>query len=126
MKISDVKILYKILACFLLLGIVVASATWFATSRMTLIDGNYTRIIDKEVAAALTVTRASRSFIAFRLANWQMIAETQDAAMKKAVEDSASAQKRFFSFLDETKTLMPTFQRQADDIQTRFNTLLPE
>jgi methyl-accepting chemotaxis protein len=126
MKISDVKILYKILACFALLAVVVASATWFATSRMSMIDANYSRIIDKDVAAALTVTRASRSFIAFRLANWQLIAETQDAAMKKAAEDAAGAQKRFISFLDETKSLMPSFQRQVDEIQAKFNTLLPE
>jgi methyl-accepting chemotaxis protein len=126
MKISDVKILYKILACFALLAVVVASATWFAASRMGMIDSAYTRIIDKDVAAALTVTRASRSFIAFRLANWQLIAETKEAAMKKATEDAASAQKRFFTFLDETKSLMPSFERQASDIQAKFNALVPE
>jgi methyl-accepting chemotaxis protein len=126
MKISDIKILYKILSCFLLLAIVVASATWFATSRMSMIDGNYTKIIDKDVAAALTVTRASRSFIAFRLANWQLIAETKEEAMKKAAEEALSAQKRFLSFLDETKSLMPSFEQQVNDVRGKFNAVLPE
>jgi methyl-accepting chemotaxis protein len=125
MKISDIKILYKILSCFLLLAIVVASATWFATSRMSMIDGNYTKIIDKDVAAALTVTRASRSFIAFRLANWQLIAETKEEAMKKAAEEALSAQKRFLSFLDETKSLMPSFEQQVNDVRGKFNAVVP-
>ena len=124
MKISDVKILHKILACFVLLAFVVAGATWFATSRMSMIDSTYSRIIDKDVAAALTVTRASRSFIAFRLANWQIIAESKDEAMKKAVSDADGAQKRFLTFLDQTKSLMPKSERQVSEIQVKFNALL--
>ncbi len=126
MKIADVKILYKIISCFALLAIVVASATWYSTSRMSAIDGAYSRIIEKDVAAALTVTRASRSYLAFRLANWQLIAETKDAAMKKAAEDATAAQKRFLSFLDETKRLTPHFERQVNEIQQKFNALVPE
>jgi len=126
MKISDVKILYKILSCFLLMAIVVGGATWYATSSMKMIDDTYSRIIGKDVAAALTVTRASRSFIAYRLATWQIIAETQDEPMKKAAAEAEAAQKRFSGFVEETKKLAPKFEQRLSDIQQKFNGLLPE
>jgi len=126
MKISDIKILYKILSCFLLLALVVGTATWYATSRMRAIDDTYSRIIEKDVAAALSVTRASRSFLSYRLSAWQLIAETKDEAMKKAVEDVSASQKRFLSFLDETKKLAPNFESRISGVQQKFSSMLPE
>jgi methyl-accepting chemotaxis protein len=126
MKISDVKILYKILSCFLLLGIVVAAATWYATSRMSAIDGTYSRIIDKDVAGAIAVTRASRSFLSFRLSTWQVIAVTSPQGMKAAVEAANGAQQRFLAALEETKKFSPSFERRLNEIQQKFASLLPE
>jgi len=126
MNLSNVKILYKILSCFLLLALVVGTATWYATSRMRAIDDTYSRIIDKDVAAALSVTRASRSFLSYRLSAWQLIAETKDEAMKKAVEDAGASQKRFLSFLDETKKFSPNFESRINNIQQKFSSMMPE
>jgi methyl-accepting chemotaxis protein len=126
MKLSDIKILYKILSCFLLLGIVVAGATWYATSRMRAIDVTYSRIIENDVAAALSVTRASRSFLSYRLSAWQMIAETKIEAMQKAMDDAGASQKRFLSFLGETKKLSPKFESRINGIEQKFSSMLPE
>jgi methyl-accepting chemotaxis protein len=126
MKISDVKILYKILSCFLLLGVVVAAATWYATSRMSAIDSTYSRIIDRDVAGAIAVTKASRSFLSFRLSTWQVIAVSTPAGMKAAVEAANGAQQRFLAALEETKKFSPSFERRLNEIQQRFASLLPE
>jgi methyl-accepting chemotaxis protein len=126
MKLANVKILYKILSCFLLLGIVVAGATLFATSRMTAIDSTYSRIIEKDVAAAIAVTRASRSYLSYRLSSWQLIAESKDEEMKKVAADADGAQKRFMTFLDETKKLAPNFERRVNEIQQKFTGLQPQ
>jgi methyl-accepting chemotaxis protein len=126
MKISDVKILYKILSCFLLLALIVGAATWYSTSRMRAIDDTYSRIIEKDVAGALSITRASRSFLSYRLSAWQLIAETKQEAMKKVVADADASQKRFVSFLDETKKIAPNFDSRISDVLQKFSGMLPE
>ena len=57
MKISNIKIRYKILACFVLLGAVVVGVIWFATSKMKAIDNIYSQIIANDVIALQASTR---------------------------------------------------------------------
>src|SRR5579859_6883005 len=51
MKVSNVRFLPKILACFGLLGISVAGALWFATGRMKAIDMEYSTILSTNAEA---------------------------------------------------------------------------
>ena len=48
-KLSNVKILYKILVCLMLLSAVVAGGVWYATSKMSEIDRMYSEMLDKDV-----------------------------------------------------------------------------
>ena len=114
MKISDIKILYKILACFGLLVAVVAGAVWFATSRMSSIDQAYSKIIEKDAMGALSMVRANRAFTAFRLAAWQIVAETKMEDMKKALTNCLST---------EPCCVIKELRTQYRDIQARIETV---
>ena len=124
MKISDVKILYKILACFALLVVVVGGAVWFATSRMSTIDQTYSNIIEKDAMGAISMVRANRALTAFRLANWQIVAQTKMEDMKKSAAAKVENEKRFFNFLDEAKGQLPRFGAQIAEIRQRVRKLI--
>ena len=125
MKISDIKILYKILACFGLLVAVVAGAVWFATSRMSTIDQTYSTIIEKDAMGALSMVRANRAFTAFRLAAWQIVAETKMEDMKKAATQKGENEKRLFDFLNDAKGQLPRSQTQVAEIKQQIEAVLP-
>ena len=125
MKISDVKILYKILSCFALLVAVVVGAVWFATSRMSAMDDTYSKILENEARGAVSMVRANRALMAFRLAAWQMVAETKMEDMKKAVVSKDENQKRFFDFLNDAKGQLPRSQAQIADIKQQVESVLP-
>src|SRR5260370_42269194 len=89
MKISDCKLLPKILACFGLLAISVSSALWFATSRMKAIDTEYSAIISGDVDAMKAAL-----IINIRLQNltgdvWKIIAQTDPPDINKTVQQVA-------------------------------------
>jgi len=46
--------------------------------------------------------------------------------MKKVAEDASASQKRFMSFLDETKKLAPNFESRINGVQQKFSSMLPE
>jgi methyl-accepting chemotaxis protein len=125
MKISDVKILYKILACFSLLVAVVVGAVWFATSRMSTIDQTYSNIIEKDAMGALSMVRANRALTAFRMAVWQIAAETKMEDMKKAAALKGENEKRFFDFLSDARGQLPRSQAQIADIKQQVESMLP-
>jgi methyl-accepting chemotaxis protein len=125
MKISDVKILYKILACFALLVAVVIGAVWFATSRMSAMDDAYTKILENDVRGAISMVRANRAFTAFRLAGWQIVAETKEEDMKKAAVSKAENEKRFFEFLNDARGQLPRSAAQIADIKQQVEAILP-
>jgi methyl-accepting chemotaxis protein len=124
--IGNVKILYKVLACFALFGVVIAAAIWFATSRMTMIDETYSDIVAHDVAGAVSAARANTALQSFRLANWRIIAETEDAAMQQAAKDKKDAAALFNARIEEAKKQAPAFAPKLDAIRQAFNNELPD
>src|SRR5882672_46113 len=103
MKISDVRILYKILACFGLIAIVVAGAVWFATSRMKAIDASYSAIIEKDAAAMKSALRLQGLIFNFERLTYRVIAETDVKDMKKTAAESEANRKVISSRVDEIR-----------------------
>jgi methyl-accepting chemotaxis protein len=124
--ISNVKILYKVLACFVLFGMVIAGAIWFASDRMTTIDDTYSDIIAHDVAGAVGAARTSSVLQTFRLANLRMIAETQAAAIQKAALDKKQSADLFNTRIDDIKKQSPAFAARLDAVQQAFNKALPD
>jgi methyl-accepting chemotaxis protein len=126
MKLSDLKILHKILICFVLFSVVVAAAIWFATSRMSMIDAEYSAIIADDVAGLDAAERANTSLQSFRRSIWRIIAETNDTQLQQAVQDKEGSLKQIRSLIDEAKTHAPLFASRLEGAQQKFEALIPD
>ena len=124
--VDNVKILYKVLACFVLFALVIAGAIWFATSRMATIDDTYSEIVAHDVAGAVNASRAIAAMQSFRLANWRIIGETEEAAIQSAVKETKKSVDTLHSFLDTAKKESPKFAPQLGAVQQKFDAVLPE
>src|ERR1700743_1013160 len=102
MQISNIKILYKILACFALLGIVVAGAIWFAASQMGTIDATYSRLLDNDALAGRMTAGANLRVMTMRMLTWRIIAESDPAEMARTEQGAAEHVRAVKARLDRT------------------------
>ncbi|HYI26656.1 MAG TPA: methyl-accepting chemotaxis protein [Bradyrhizobium sp.] len=120
MKLSNWKILYKILACFALLSVIVAGGVWFATSRMQAIDQLYTGILEKDVRGVQAGMRANQRVFNFGRLTWRMVAETETSMIKKMSEEIAANQKEFTANIETAKKLLPSMAARFDQASQLF------
>ena len=120
MKLSNWKILYKILFCFALLSLVVAGGVWFATSRMKSIDQLYTDLIEKDGAGVKAGMRADLRVYNFGRLSWRIVAETEAASVKKTAEEIAVNQKDFLADVEIAKKLLPTKASRFEQVSQLF------
>ena len=120
MKLSDVKLLYKILACFVLLGAVVGANIWYATSRMKAIDDAYSEIIAVDVTGMKHELQASAEVFNLTRLSWRLIAETDVEDMKKDIADAAANEKSFVANIAEAKRRLPKFAAELDRAAALF------
>ena len=125
-KFADLKILYKILACFILFAVASVGSIWFATSKMAMIDGLYSDLISKEGRAADNATRANAVLTRFILSNYRIVAEVNPAEMQKAVAEKQANEKRFLTLLQLVKQQAPHQSAAFDDYQRKFEAMLPQ
>ena len=114
MKLSNVKLLYKILACFVLLGVVVGVTIWYATSRMKAIDDLYSEVIAVDVSGMRYELVASAEVFNLTRLSWRLIAETDVEEMKKDVADAAANEKSFTANMAEAKKRLPKFAAELE------------
>jgi len=125
-KFADLKILYKILACFILFAIASVGSIWFATSKMAMIDGLYSTLLSKEARAADNATRANAVLTRFILSNYRIIAEVNAADMQKAIAEKEANEKRFLTLLQLVKQQVPDQVATFDGYQRKFEAMLPQ
>ena len=124
--VNNVKILHKVLACFVLFALVIAGAIWFASSRMRMIDDTYSDIVAHDVSGAVNAARAAAALQTFRLANWRIVGETKGAAMQKAAADKKQAVEALHALIESAKQQAPAFATQLDTVRQKFDRALPD
>uniref|UniRef100_Q07QF3 Methyl-accepting chemotaxis sensory transducer n=1 Tax=Rhodopseudomonas palustris (strain BisA53) TaxID=316055 RepID=Q07QF3_RHOP5 len=124
MKISNVKILYKILACFLLLSFVVGGGLWFATSKMSQINQLYSDMLENEVEGVKFNLRANARVYNFGRLTWQLIAETEMGEMQKVSREVAANYKEFQSFIATAKKAIPALAGDFDRALQLFDDIM--
>jgi methyl-accepting chemotaxis protein len=126
MQISNIKILYKILACFALLGIVVAGAIWFAASQMGTIDATYSRLLDTDSLAERMTAGANLRLMTMRMLTWRIIAESDPAEMARTQQEADENLRSFNDLIERTKKKTTKFSARIDDISQRLDATLQE
>ena len=120
MRISNVKILHKILACFGLLTLVVGGAVWFAASRMQAIDGQYRALLENDVAGLKSALQANQITYDFGRLAWKALAETDVTELRMTLQDLAATKDQFFTAIDEAKRRLPAVADRLDEARTQF------
>ncbi|MFL9824121.1 methyl-accepting chemotaxis protein [Rhodoplanes sp. SY1] len=101
---TRIKILPKILAVILLLAAVAAGGTWYAGRTMMVIDDGYSRFLDTDAQAWITVARLNRALYNYEMLVYRIIAETDEAQMRRLlpeIEKVHNQTKQFFATVAE-------------------------
>ncbi|RAI42994.1 methyl-accepting chemotaxis protein [Rhodoplanes roseus] len=120
MSLSNVKILYKILGCFVLLLAVVTGAVWFTASRMMDIDTTYTVIIERDVAGMKAGLRANQEVFNFGRLIWRLVAQRDPVEKKRTIDEIAANDKAFLEHIEAAKTGLPQFAARFDRARDMF------
>jgi methyl-accepting chemotaxis protein len=126
MQLSNIRILYKILACFALFGIVVGGAIWFAASQMSAIDASYNRMLENDVLASRMTAGANLRVMTMRMLTWRIIAESDQAEMAQTQQEADENVRSFSDLIERTKKKSSKFGARLDEIAQNFNAILPE
>jgi methyl-accepting chemotaxis protein len=126
MQLSNIKILYKILACFALFGIVVGGAIWFAASQMSAIDASYNGMLENDVLASRMTAGANLRVMTMRMLTWRMIAESDQAEMAQTQQEADENVRSFADLIERTKKKSSKFGARLDEIAQNFNAIRQE
>ncbi|NEW89986.1 HAMP domain-containing protein [Rhodopseudomonas sp. WA056] len=124
MQLSNVKLLYKIIACFILLSVVVGAGVWFAASKMGEIERSYASMLENEVQGMKANFRANARLYNIGRLTWRIIAETDQAEMQRLGLEVATNQKEFTEFVAQAKKGLPIFAADFDRIGRMFDDMM--
>ncbi|MFH6781482.1 MULTISPECIES: methyl-accepting chemotaxis protein [Methylobacterium] len=114
MRVSDMKISYKIASIVALIGLVIGGCVWYAQAKMTNIDDDYSLFIVREARAVASARRANR--VIFELNYWvyRIIAETDGDRMQAADAGFEAALPNMKAVLADLRTEAPAFTARID------------
>ncbi|RUP13111.1 MAG: methyl-accepting chemotaxis protein [Methylobacterium sp.] len=114
LRLSNIKVLPKLLAVITLIVTIVGGCIWYAQSQMTKIDDGYSHFIVNEAAAVAEARRLNRLMIELNYYVYRVIAETEPSQME-------NANKGFEAVLPEVKALLPLFRSHAQSFAARID-----
>jgi methyl-accepting chemotaxis protein len=115
LRLSNIRILPKLLVILALIGVIVGECVWYAQSRMRQIDEDYSAFINRETVAVAEARRLNR--LLFELNYWvyRIIAETEDSQMQSANRGFEAAVLRVKPTIEILRSKAPTFTAQIDE-----------
>jgi methyl-accepting chemotaxis protein len=126
MKFSNVKTLYKILLCFAVLTVFIAGATWFATTKMRLIDDTYSVLLEREAIAMKEGVRVQSSLQNFARLVWRLVSETDAAQLKENEDEVVRNRSRMAEFTQTIAKLTPDYGPRFAEINRGYEKLYQE
>ncbi len=126
MKISDVKILYKILSCFGLLSLVVGGAIWFSSVKMIELDNRNTEIVENDVVAMKSNLRATIRAMEFGMLVATLANETEAAAITKIDGEIVKNSAEFTKLITDAITHSPLYSDRMSKGQQMYEALTPD
>lgn len=74
MRIANMSIMARIVACFVVLAAVVGASVWYAVAQMRAIDERYSHLLDREAAGNAAFARAQARVYDSGRIMWRMVA----------------------------------------------------
>jgi methyl-accepting chemotaxis protein len=88
---TRIRILPKILSVIALLAAVAGFGAWSAGQKIIEVDTAYSRFLEADVLAWVSTARMTRAIYSYEMLLYRMIAETDDAQMRKLMPDMDKA-----------------------------------
>lgn len=126
MRISDIKLLYKILGCFAALTLAIGGAVWFSSARLASVDSKNSALISNDTVTVAASLRAAESAYNFARLNWRLMALTDPAPMKQTIAEIGKNQKEFLDFMATARTATPELASRIDKLNQTFEALTAE
>src|SRR5262245_35459511 len=120
-KLSNVKLLYKIMACLGLLAAVAGGSIWYAASGLKAIDNSYTEILEKDVATMKTVFALQNRVVNFSRMSWRIIAETRVDDMRRTAAEIDANWKAMPALVAEIKRLSPEYASRVEQAYALYD-----
>ncbi len=112
-RLSNVKMLPKILLLLGMFAVVALGATFFSASKMTFIDNTYGDLIDGPSSSNLAVARANRNLVYVNRSIFRLLVETSSEGTKAALKEITDTD----SFFDrQIKTALKGIPAKSDSI----------
>lgn len=115
-RFSDIKIAYKLLCVFLVIGMLVGASVWYSTTQMTSIDDSYTYYLDKNAKSTTDAARINRTIFQMSYTAFRIIAETDPIEMKRVNDTFDALPPIADKLLAQLKERTPTFSARTDEV----------
>jgi methyl-accepting chemotaxis protein len=113
---SNLKIFNKFLLVIGLIGAVIGSCIWYATTQMTVIDDAYSVYLDKNAKAAVAASRLNRTIYQMSYTAYRVLAETDAAEMKRVSATFDALPPQADALIRQIQETAPTFRGRTDAI----------
>src|SRR5450631_1556478 len=123
-KLTDLKILPKILMLLSLLALVSLGATLFATGKMRYIDDTYGDLIDGPGRANLAIARANRNLVYLNRSIYRLITEVTEERSQSATKEINDSKEFFNKQIKAAVAAMPSKAAEITQIGAKVNLAL--
>jgi len=110
------RTLTKILSVIALIGVMVLTGVWYATSQMRAIDDAYSLFLEKDAKSLSTTSRLNRSIFELRYIVYRLIAEPDVEDIKETAAMAGKAYEENARLLKVIRDLTPVYGVQLDVI----------
>jgi methyl-accepting chemotaxis protein len=114
---KDIPIIGKFFMILALFAIFSITAVIYASWQIDKVSRDYTRLLDRNAAAAVLIVRASRSGQEARSAIGDLLVSTTDAGNQAALTEYTSARTGFDTYVDQAASLYPEHAAEIADVK---------
>ncbi|RYD18123.1 MAG: methyl-accepting chemotaxis protein, partial [Lysobacteraceae bacterium] len=126
LRLSNLKILTKLITVVSLIGVIVGGCVWYAQSRMSQIDDAYSAFINDEAVAVAEGRRLNRFVFELNYFVYRIIAETDADQIRTANAGFEAAVPNLKETLKSLRDHAPSFAPRIDALAMRINKFLTD
>ena len=126
LRLSNLKILTKLITVVSLIGVIVGGCVWYAQSRMSQIDDAYSAFINDEAVAVAEGRRLNQFVFELNYFVYRIIAETDADQIRTANAGFEAAVPNLKETLKSLRDHAPSFAPRIDALAMRINKFLTD
>ncbi len=126
MKLSNIKIVYKVVILLLALGAVSVFAAVFSSNKLLWLDATYSELTTQDYPALVSMARANRNISHAARSAFAVVAYSDQESIDNAKGNYENALKRFNEELDTAVAKRPGKKERYESIRSSWNSIESE